>query len=172
VVTQVEQNNLNGQQDYEVVSQLSFCILWSPIPMITWLFPFVGHLGIADSRGVVYDFQGPYSIGVRTTPHMAFGSITRKLFVGRVSSAEWDRAIYAANDVYKERMHNLFCDNCHSHVANALNQMDGIRILGFSKFNMVNLAIIMFFKGRFLSLSGLFHQFLPFVAILLFALYI
>jgi len=58
-VTQIEQNNRNGQQDFEVVSQLSFCILWSPIPMITWLFPFVGHLGIADSRGMPFSF--PFS---------------------------------------------------------------------------------------------------------------
>ena len=30
---------------------LAFCILWSPLPFITWLLPFIGHLGIADSKG-------------------------------------------------------------------------------------------------------------------------
>lgn len=28
-----------------------FCIVWSPIPVLTWFLPFVGHLGIANSEG-------------------------------------------------------------------------------------------------------------------------
>ncbi|KAF1327897.1 Transmembrane protein, partial [Globisporangium splendens] len=28
-----------------------FCIVWSPIPVLTWVLPFIGHLGIADSKG-------------------------------------------------------------------------------------------------------------------------
>jgi hypothetical protein len=39
---------------------LSFCVLWSPLPPITWLIPVIGHLGIADSNGTASDFQGPY----------------------------------------------------------------------------------------------------------------
>jgi len=36
-----------------------FCIVWTPLPGITTLLPFIGHMGIADSRGVIYDFAGP-----------------------------------------------------------------------------------------------------------------
>ena len=35
---------------------------------------------------------------------------------------EWNRAVAKADTVYKRRMHNLCCDNCHSHVACALNE--------------------------------------------------
>lgn len=28
-----------------------FSLVWSPIPILTWFLPFVGHLGIADSKG-------------------------------------------------------------------------------------------------------------------------
>jgi hypothetical protein len=28
-----------------------YCIVWSPLPPITWVLPFIGHMGIADSRG-------------------------------------------------------------------------------------------------------------------------
>lgn len=28
-----------------------FCIVWSPLPVITWFLPFIGHLGIADAQG-------------------------------------------------------------------------------------------------------------------------
>ena len=31
---------------------LAYSILWSPIPFITWILPFVGHMGIADSKGI------------------------------------------------------------------------------------------------------------------------
>lgn len=51
-----------------------YCVLWSPLPPITWLFPFIGHTGIADSQGIIHDFAGPYHIGVGK---MAFGSPTR-----------------------------------------------------------------------------------------------
>ena len=41
-----------------------YCVVWSPLPCISWLFPFIGHLGIASSAGITYDFAGPYTIGV------------------------------------------------------------------------------------------------------------
>ena len=28
-----------------------FCLVWSPIPLLTWFVPFIGHLGLADSKG-------------------------------------------------------------------------------------------------------------------------
>lgn len=34
-------------------NRFPFCIVWSPIPVITWLLPFIGHLGIATSDGCV-----------------------------------------------------------------------------------------------------------------------
>lgn len=27
------------------------CIVWTPLPPITWLLPFIGHMGIADKHG-------------------------------------------------------------------------------------------------------------------------
>ena len=33
------------------VHRFPFCLVWSPIPLLTWLVPFIGHLGIADSKG-------------------------------------------------------------------------------------------------------------------------
>lgn len=28
------------------------CIVWTPIPLLTWIAPFIGHMGIADRRGM------------------------------------------------------------------------------------------------------------------------
>jgi hypothetical protein len=38
-------------------SRYPFCIVWQPLPVITWILPFVGHTGICNSKGVIHDFQ-------------------------------------------------------------------------------------------------------------------
>lgn len=40
------------------------CIVWTPIPCLTWIFPFIGHIGITDSNGLIYDFAGDCHINV------------------------------------------------------------------------------------------------------------
>ena len=105
---------------------------------------------------------------------MAFGRPTRYLQVDlqRIPTAGqtnhvraiWDKGVEQASDEYKNRMvsreengvrrpslvpgskHNLFCDNCHSHVALALNTMNYDRR---SSYNMVTLCFWMFFRGKF-----------------------
>ncbi len=71
-----------------------------------------------------------------------------------------------ANVEYRTRMHNIFCDNCHSHVAYALNSMN-LHAFGIRKWDMVNLCLLIFFRGRFLSWSGFLAQFLPFAVFVL-----
>mmetsp|Transcript_9378 Transcript_9378/g.26780 ORF Transcript_9378/g.26780 Transcript_9378/m.26780 type:complete len:174 (-) Transcript_9378:90-611(-) len=155
-------------QDMEDAStnDLSFSILWSPLPPITWFLPFIGHMGIADSRGLANDFQGSYYIGTQGRNRMAFGPVTRYLKVdvsdlpGGVQ--RWDEAIREANQVYSQRIHNIFCDNCHSHVANALNRIP-LSAFGISKWDMVKLCFLLFFRGRFVSAGSVMAQFGPFL---------
>ena len=49
-------------------------IVWTPIPCLTWLFPFIGHLGIATTEGIIRDFAGPYYV---SADNMAFGAPTK-----------------------------------------------------------------------------------------------
>ena len=51
-------------------ARFPFCIVWTPLPLISWLLPFIGHTGIAMSDGVIHDFSGPYCI---TIDDLAFG---------------------------------------------------------------------------------------------------
>ena len=144
---------------------LAFSILWSPLPPITYLLPFIGHMGISDSRGVASDFQGPYSVGDRG--QMAFGRPARALRIDlpeTIDSELWDGAVREANEEYRCRMHNICCDNCHSHVAYALNAM-GYRYCGVSKWDMVKLCFWVFFRARFLGARHFLHQFAPFATI-------
>lgn len=52
-------------------------LVWCPLPLLTWLFPAVGHMGIATSDGVVHDFAGPYYINEDSA--LAFGPVARCL---------------------------------------------------------------------------------------------
>ena len=97
---------------------------------------------------------------------MAFGSPTRALFIPHEDAEVWDTAIKEANEIYNGRMHNIFCDNCHSHVATALQRMN-MRAYGVENWNMVKLAFLVFFKGKFLSKSAVYAQFGPFLFLVL-----
>ena len=135
------------------------CIVWSPLPPITWFLPFIGHTGICDSDGIIWDFAGPYTIG---RGNMAFGAPTRYIPLDPTlcKLLSWNEGVAEANTVYSKRMHNIFCDNCHSHVANALNHM-GYGSLK-ANFGMVSIGVWVFFFGRFTSVGDFIKTYLPF----------
>lgn len=117
-----EERNVEGVLDVHR-DLYPFSIVWCPIPLLTWILPFVGHMGIADSRGVIYDFAGPYCIG---EGDFAFGRPTRylQLSPSKVSAYSpnaaatledsqtaqliaYNDAIDVGNSIYCKRMHNL-----------------------------------------------------------------
>jgi len=136
-----------------------YCIVWTPIPCLTWLFPFIGHIGICMSSGVIRDFAGPYYV---SEDNMAFGNPT-KYWELDPTKAEggvtgWDNAVIQASDIYSKRVHNLICDNCHSHVATALNIMNYNHK---SSYNMVSLCFMMLFYGKYTSCGGFLKTWIP-----------
>eukprot|EP00095_Tigriopus_kingsejongensis_P003754 maker-scaffold911_size81771-snap-gene-0.25 protein:Tk03754 transcript:maker-scaffold911_size81771-snap-gene-0.25-mRNA-1 annotation:"predicted protein" len=138
-----------------------YCIVWTPLPLISWFLPFIGHMGIGTSSGVIRDFAGPYFV---SEDNMAFGHPTRywSLNPSRVQGGAqaWDEGVSQASTIYGSRMHNLFCDNCHSHVATALDLME---YDGRQGWNMVTLAAKMLIFGRFVSFGGFLKTWLPFL---------
>ncbi|MEQ2183222.1 hypothetical protein GOODEAATRI_030559 [Goodea atripinnis] len=123
------------------------CIVWTPIPILSWVLPFIGHMGICTSSGVIRDFAGSYFV---SEDNMGFGRPTKywRLDVDKVcgnGAATWDQAVHDASEEYKCRLHNLCLDNCHSHVAMALNLM---RYDNSTSWNMVNLCVLSFIHGK------------------------
>ncbi|XP_015593277.1 transmembrane protein 222 [Cephus cinctus] len=145
-----------------VRKKFPFCIVWTPIPFLTYFFPFIGHMGIGTSSGIIRDFAGPYHV---SEDNMAFGQPTRYLQLNyqnaRGGIQGWDSAVAEASEKYKGRMHNLCLDNCHSHVATALELMNYKN----QRWNMIKLACILFICGRFVSFCGAVKTFLPFLLI-------
>eukprot|EP00099_Drosophila_melanogaster_P024710 NP_723362.1 uncharacterized protein Dmel_CG8372, isoform B [Drosophila melanogaster] len=141
-----------------------YCIVWTPIPVLTWLMPMIGHMGICTSSGVIRDFAGPYFV---SEDNMAFGRPTRyirlhpKHMVG--GSYAWDEAVSKASVLYGTRIHNIFCDNCHSHVATALIYM---RYYDSTAWNMIILSMWLFVCGRYVGIGGFIKTWLPFAILL------
>ncbi|XP_069700638.1 transmembrane protein 222 [Periplaneta americana] len=169
----IEDNNFKSPDSREVLMELPvdhqkqrypFCIVWTPIPLLTWLFPFIGHMGIAMSSGVIRDFAGPYFV---SEDNMAFGRPTKywqlRPHLARGGQNGWDRSVTEASEEYKTRMHNLCCDNCHSHVAMALNLM---HYDDSTNWNMVKLAIYILFKSKYVSVAGFVKTWMPFILII------
>ncbi|XP_008321680.1 transmembrane protein 222 [Cynoglossus semilaevis] len=139
-----------------------FCIVWTPIPFLSWLLPFIGHMGICTSAGVIRDFAGSYFV---SEDNMGFGRPTKywKLDVDKVcgnGAATWDKAVLDASEEYKCRPHNLCFDNCHSHVAMALNLM---RYDNSTSWNMVNLCVLSLVNGKHVSWAAFLKTWLPFL---------
>ncbi|XP_068560705.1 transmembrane protein 222 [Cebidichthys violaceus] len=147
------------------IGRFPYCVVWTPIPMLSWLVPFIGHMGICTSTGVIRDFAGPYFV---SEDNMAFGKPTKYwiLDVSKVyasGSNAWDTAVHDASEEYKHRMHNLCCDNCHSHVAMALNLM---KYENSTSWNMVNLCLLALIHGKHVSCVGFLKTWLPFLMLM------
>lgn len=98
-----------------------FSIVWTPIPFLTYLFPFLGHMGIGDSEGLIHDFSGPYTISI---DDMAFGKPTKFLQLDIKDPVEYNEKIQSADEKFKREDHSLLSNNCHSHVVYVLNTLN------------------------------------------------
>lgn len=83
-----------------------FCIVWTSIPCLTAIFPFIGHTGICNSSGIIHDFAGSYYVSI---DNMAFGSPCK--YVQLNPSAQemeyWDKAVDKGDDRFNTEQHNL-----------------------------------------------------------------
>ena len=87
-----------------------------------------GHTGITDSRGVVHDFQGPYTV---VEDSMMLGRACRylpldasKVFAhveGSTPEERWDKCIENGDSDFRKKIHCLLYPNCNHHVAHCLN---------------------------------------------------
>ncbi|XP_017879958.1 transmembrane protein 222 isoform X2 [Ceratina calcarata] len=138
-----------------------FCIVWTPLPILTYFLPFIGHMGIATSTGVIRDFAGPYHVA---EDDMTFGKPTKywqlDFTKAKGGVQGWDSAVAEASEIYKARVHILCWDNCHSHVATALNLMS---YENSTNWNMVKLAFLMLIHGKYVSFLGFLKTWTPFL---------
>ncbi|KPI84705.1 hypothetical protein ABL78_6251 [Leptomonas seymouri] len=163
-----------------------FCVVWAPIPVLSWVCPIIGHIAICDSQGRIYDFQGSYRIGV---DHMLFGEAVKywDLSTYYVPSfykpsfsdqAANDAAIYREIAAYDEgvasaRAHfsqnetyNFFTNNCHAFAADSMNRQQ----LKKQHMNTVRIAIGMALHGRYINARRFWRAHVPFILLVGFIL--
>lgn len=142
-------------------NRFPFCIVWTPLPLITAVLPFIGHTGICTADGVIHDFAGPYTVSV---DDMAFGNPTKyvQLDVDLSAAEKWDEALVQGDRRYRGMMHNLCCNNCHSHVACALTNF------GYegTEWNMVKVWWLLCTQSHYVGLEGFIKTYLGFVILL------
>lgn len=152
-----------------------FCIVWTPIPVITWLLPFVGHVGICLSSGIILDFAGPYYVAM---DQLSFGNPTKYWVLdpelasfpedsigsstsSRSTSADWDKALQACTSLYQLKPYSLLSQNCHNFVGHFLNQVR----YDNKDWDVVNIATAIFIHGQFIGAASFAKTWLPHVCL-------
>ena len=143
-----------------------FCIVWTPIPCISWFLPCIGHTGICESNGIIHDFSGPYYVSI---DNMAFGNPTKFVILNLTQREfnDYDKAVESATIKYNKMEYNFFTNNCHSFVANALNKL---KYKGRSDYTMVDVWWILCTKSKYLSWGDLIKTYSGFLFIIIFFL--
>ena len=113
---------------------------------------------------MIHDFAGPYYISI---DDFAFGETHKyvKLDLEGVSPEKFDQAIVAADEIYKKRTHNIFCDNCHSHVAQVLNILE---YKGKSNYTMVHVWWMCIVSSRYVHCCHVFKTYALWMMIAIF----
>ncbi|KAL0447400.1 UNVERIFIED_CONTAM: protein REVERSION-TO-ETHYLENE SENSITIVITY1 [Sesamum latifolium] len=164
------------------------CLVWTPLPVVSWLAPFIGHVGICKEDGTILDFSGSNLVNV---DNFAFGPVARYLqlereqccfppnLVGHTcknryvhaeygTAITWDDAVQSSARHFESKTYNLFTCNCHSFVANCLNRLC---YEGSMSWNMFNVAALILFKGKWVGGLDVVRSFLPFIVVLCFGIF-
>ncbi|KAH7832934.1 hypothetical protein Vadar_001471 [Vaccinium darrowii] len=140
-------------------SKFPCCLVWTPLPVVSWLAPFIGHVGICREDGAVLDFSGSNFVNV---DDFAFGAVARYVLLDREqccfppnlaghtckhrykhaeygTGITWDDALHSSVRHFGHKSYNLFTCNCHSFAATCLNRLCYGGTMGW---NMVNVAVL------------------------------
>jgi hypothetical protein len=101
---------------------------------------------------------------------MAFGEPHKYVFLGSEdlkSEEAWDESINKADDRFRTEEHNLCCNNCHSHVAHALNNMN---YENKSNYNMFHVWWYCIAYSKYVSWGHMIRTYLGFIIVLLLVL--
>lgn len=140
-----------------------YCIVWTPLPLITAIIPCIGHTGICTSDGVIHDFAGSYYIGI---DNMAFGNPHKYVMLNpdEREKARWDKAVEQGDERYNTEEHNLFTNNCHSHCAYVLNKM---KYKGRTNYTMISIWWMMCTKSKYVSWVHILKTYIGFFVIVM-----
>lgn len=144
------------------MDRFSNSIVWTPLPIISYILPFIGHTGIADDDGIIYDFGASNYIAI---DNFTFGQPTKylRLDKNKVRGHDWNQALEISASRFRQKKHDLIFNNCHDHVADVLNEM---KYNGRDNYNKFDIFMMMTFKSSYVDVRGFLFQWGPFMIIL------
>jgi hypothetical protein len=83
-------------------------VQWTALPIISWVIPFIGHVGISTSDGEISDFSGPYSV---TVGSLMCGPARRIWKLDVADRDTYDGAVHAGAICYARRMHKYAAES-------------------------------------------------------------
>lgn len=144
------------------MDRFQYSLVWTPLPIITWFIPIIGHIGIADSSGVIHDFGGSHYVAVN---NFTFGQPTKYLKLDPAKARnDWDSAINVTDIKYRRRNHNLITNNCHCHVADALNEMIYDEKSNYNQFSV----FLMSLHAQHVDFASFLKQWAVFILLVIF----
>ncbi|PHT40474.1 Protein REVERSION-TO-ETHYLENE SENSITIVITY1 [Capsicum baccatum] len=164
------------------------CLVWTPLPVVSWLAPFIGHVGICTEDGSAVAFSGSNFINV---DDFVLGSVAKYLQLDRKqccflrnlaghtckhgykhsefgSATTWDDAIQSSVRHFEHKSYNLFTCNGYSFLANCLNRLC---FGGSMDWNMINVGVLLLFKGHWVNNISILRSFSPFILVVCFGIF-
>ncbi|XP_057850355.1 protein REVERSION-TO-ETHYLENE SENSITIVITY1 [Cryptomeria japonica] len=169
-------------------SRFPCCVVWTPLPIVSWLAPFIGHVGICREDGVILDFSGSNFVSV---DNFTFGAVARYIQLSKQqccfplhlsghtcksgyrhteigTSLSWDDALHSCTQHYQHKSYNLFTCNCHSFVASCLNRFCYRGSIGW---NVITVVLLVILKGQWVNKMAIVRSFAPFTIVMCMGLY-
>ena len=139
-----------------------YSLVWTSIPCITHLLPWIGHMGICKSNGIIYDFSGSYSINENK---FFFGKPYKFAYLepNEKEREKWDECIDKIVSKFRRENYSFFCNNCHSFCFEVLNE---IKYNGKSNYGMIGVWWLIVKKGKYLSCVNVFKTYFVFIIII------
>ena len=123
-MTNDQTSDLSSRKEINLKSNhFPYCIVWTPIPLISYLFPSIGLTGIGTSSGIIHDFAGSFFVSM---DDFSFGKLTKYILL---ELTDWKNII--GTEQLKKVTINLIWKNIifsliivHSHITFVLNQLN------------------------------------------------
>jgi hypothetical protein len=155
--------NMDNNKIYPSKNRYPYCIVWTPIPFLTYIIPFIGQTGIANSKGIIHDYSASFFVNI---DDFSFGKPTKylKLDLNEKEKIDYDKAIEKGDLKFRTLIYNFFRNNSHMYVAYILNQ---IKYKGKSDFNMIYIWWILIWRGKYISFLSFIKTYIGFFIFLL-----
>ena len=155
--------NMDNNKIYPSKNRYPYCIVWTPIPFLTYIIPFIGQTGIANSKGIIHDFSASFFVNI---DDFSFGKPTKyfQLELNEKEKLDYDKAIEKGDLKFRTLIYNFFRNNSHMYVAYILNQ---IKYKGKSDFNMIYIWWILIWRGKYISFLSFIKTYIGFFIFLL-----